>query len=247
MKFRKLKEGAYFLTIEKDISSLDEEMYFYLKVSDKKIILTDTHLGKKSMEPIIDFIKKNSWENKEIIIFNSHSDWDHIWGNCAFKDPKIISHRLCKERIEKVGENILKQKSCYKMGEVEIVKPNIIFNNEYELKDEKIILKHTPSHTKDSACLYDYDKNIIYVGDILEKPIPFIRTKDLDKYIEVLRWIKNLEVDKIITAHSGIVKKELVDKTIEYIKNLKSNKDMIFKDELKNSYHKSNLEFLQKK
>ena len=37
MRFDKLKEGAYFLTIEKNVSSLDEEMYFYLKVTDKKL------------------------------------------------------------------------------------------------------------------------------------------------------------------------------------------------------------------
>ena len=246
MKFEKLNDRAYFLTIEKDVSSLDEEMYFYLKVTDKKIILTDTHLGKKSMKPIIDYIKENGWGNKEIIVFNSHSDWDHIWGNCAFKDSKIISHKLCKEIIEKEGESVLKEKSSYKMGEVKIVKPNIIFDDEYELKDQKVKFKYTPSHTKDSACLYDYENSIIYVGDVLEKPIPFIRTLDLDKYINVLKWIKNLEVDTIITAHSGIVKEKLIDETIEYLKNLKLNKEIVYKNELKNSYHRSNLKFLQK-
>mgnify|MGYP002281243844 CR=1 FL=1 len=122
---------------------------------------------------------------------------------------------------------------------------NTLERNSYDAIVFAVAHEEFKSWDHSYCCDLCHENNIIYVGDILEKPLPFIRTLDLDKYIDVLKWIKNLEVDKIITAHSGIVKEQLIDETIEYLKNLKIDKELSFEDELKNSYHKSNLKFLK--
>lgn len=55
------------------------------------------------MEIVKEYIKANLPE-KEILVFNSHADWDHIWGNCAFEGVTIIGHEKTRTRMQEIGE-----------------------------------------------------------------------------------------------------------------------------------------------
>lgn len=56
----------------------------------------------------------------------------------------------------------------------------------------------------------------------MEYPTPFINHYDLAQYITTLKYLKKLQVDYILSAHSGIVDRDLIDKNLDYIeKHLK--------------------------
>ncbi len=63
----------------------DQNLVYLIK-GTKRLYLCDTHLGPKSMEAVKGYLQDNNLTNRELIIFNSHSDYDHNWGNCAYKN-----------------------------------------------------------------------------------------------------------------------------------------------------------------
>lgn len=63
----------------------DENLVYLIKGKDR-LYLCDTHEGPESMKSVKNYIKENDLQNKKMIVFNSHSDFDHNWGNCTFED-----------------------------------------------------------------------------------------------------------------------------------------------------------------
>ena len=155
----------------------------YLINTQDNIFIVDTFLGPESVKEIKQHISEN-FPNKNIIIFNTHFHWDHIWGNCAFPASDIIAHSKCRKNIEIHGENELKKFKKFKQGEVAIVYPNITFEDRLIFHDDEIEIFYSPGHSDGSASLYDKVDKVLYVGDNVEGPIPFFCNDNFDEYIK---------------------------------------------------------------
>jgi cyclase len=191
----------------------------YLINTENKLFLCDTHMGYKSMDIVKEYIKENNLSNKELIIFNSHSDWDHIWGNCAFEKETIIGHEKCRKIMQESGGYTLDVLPKYKNGAVELKYPNVTFDNKISFIDENIEFIYAPGHTECSAICYDKRDSVVFVGDLVEEPYPILNYGDWDVYAKTLEFIKSLNAKFIVTAHSEIVNESLVDQNIKYIKD----------------------------
>jgi len=236
---KKIGGRGIMFTYEEDESPLGGGISIYMINTADKIFLCDTHLGPKSMEYIYDYIDGNLYD-KEMYIFNSHADWDHIWGNCYFQEPTIIAHESCRRRMAESGEYDLADQKEYCNGEVEIVLPNLIFTNSIRYVDEDIEFTYAPGHTVDSAICYDRKDEILYVGDLLEAPLPFIYYHDLNNYLNSLQYINSQSAKYIITAHSGLADDKLINNNIKYIKDLIEGKTINIDKGLM-GIHKTNL------
>lgn len=212
------KRGVLF-TYEEGDCPIGGGTSVYLINTENKLFLCDTHMGYKSMDIVKDYIKENNLCNKELIIFNSHSDWDHIWGNCAFGKEMIIGHEKCRKKMQQYGRYFIDKLAKYKNGVVEIKYPNITFNNRLSFEDECIEFIYAPGHTECSAICYDKKDSAVFVGDLVEEPYPILNYGDWYVYVKSLEFIKSLNPSFIITAHSGIVAESLVDENIKYIKD----------------------------
>ena len=191
----------------------------YLINTENKLFLCDTHMGYKSMDVIKEYIKENNLSNKELIIFNSHSDWDHTWGNCAFEKEIIIGHKKCRKIMQESGGYTLDVLSKYKNGAVELKYPNVTFDNMLRFEDEDIEFIYAPGHTECSAICYDKRDSVVFVGDLVENPYPFLICGDWNTYVKSLEFIKSLNANVIVTGHSEVVNENLVDENIKYIKD----------------------------
>ncbi|MCY6959415.1 MBL fold metallo-hydrolase [Clostridium brassicae] len=185
------------------------------------IFICDTFLGPKSMLLIKKFIDKYL-KKKEIIIFNSHSDWDHIWGNCFFKEQLIIAHENTIKNIEKNAQVELNKYRNYCQGKVSICLPNIIFTDKIHFYEEGIEFIYSPGHTNDSASCIDRVDNILFAGDNVESPNPYLNSNNFDEYERTLTNYIFMEVKRIIPGHGEITDYDLVIKNLNYIKKLKS-------------------------
>lgn len=224
------------------IFTFDDETSVYLVNSDKRLFLCDTHLGPISMEVIKQYIMDHNWTSKELIVFNTHSDWDHIWGNCAFENALIIGHETCRQRMLERGQydlEIIPEE--YHMGKVQIKLPNLTFTDKIIFDDDGVEMIYSPGHTICSSIFYDKTDSVLFTGDLVENPMPFTLYEDLEKFADSLSLIKDINANILVSAHSSIVDIKQVDKNLVYIKNIIANIPQSFDDEGDQMMHENNL------
>jgi len=201
------------------IFTFEDDITVYLVNAEKSWFLCDTHLGPQSMECIKQYISTQS-NKKEVIVFNSHSDWDHIWGNCAFEGGIIIGHETCRNRMNEIGVFDLARLTEYHQGIVRIVLPNLTFSDRLTFVDDEIEFIYAPGHTIDSCLCFDSKDSVLFVGDLVESPIPYLDFEDLEAYMKTLDFIKNFPAMVKISSHSGIIHHALIESNKSYVKDV---------------------------
>ncbi|MBN2149925.1 MAG: MBL fold metallo-hydrolase [Candidatus Lokiarchaeota archaeon] len=190
-------------------------------LGSRHVFVCDTFLGPDSMALVAEEVRKHH-SNNPWIAFNSHADWDHHWGNCYFKDATIVSQEATRDMIKASGKAELATFKAHARGEVVVTPPNEVFLGRLRFPNEGIEFVHTPGHTADSSSCIDLIDKVLYAGDNVEVPIPFLTTPDLDSYIETLEDYLGLDVAHVVPGHGTIVAtKELVAQNLAYIKSLK--------------------------
>lgn len=199
------------------IFTFEDDIAVYLIGADRYWFLCDTHLGPVSMGYIQQYTASLA-DGRPTIVFNSHSDWDHVWGNCAFPESIIIGQELCRQRLSEIGRYELVELAGYHQGSVELVLPNLTFSDKMAFAAEQVEFWHAPGHTSDSAVCFDKKDAVLFVGDLVEHPIPYLDCDDLALYITTLGQLKHWPAKVMVSAHSGIITRELIDNNIAYIR-----------------------------
>jgi len=212
----------------------------FLIEHESKIFIIDTFCGSESMAPILNRVNNNSC-NKEVVVINTHFHWDHIWGNCSFKDKNIISHEICRNLMDQLWEIQIKKNIKYITGKAEKHLPNITFKEKITFHNDGIELFHSPGHTADSISIFDHNEKVLYVGDNLEKPIIYVENSDISTYITTLSNYLNYKPRKIVAGHTLDLTQEDIFHTIDYLKGLSTGKKMYFKSEYTRKIHNQNL------
>ncbi|MEG6586764.1 MBL fold metallo-hydrolase [Dendrosporobacter sp. 1207_IL3150] len=199
--------------------TFEDDITIYLIQSCNRWFLCDTHLGPLSMEYIKKYISQKPNVN-DIVVFNTHSDWDHIWGNCAFKDKLIIGHETCRRRISEIGAYELEILNDHHKGNIELVLPKLTFNDRLIFEEDDIEFIYAPGHTIDSSICFDRKDSVLFVGDLVEYPIPYLDYHDLEVYIKTLEFIKSFSAKLKVSSHSGIIDNVIIDSNIAYIRGI---------------------------
>src|SRR5438105_3586837 len=77
------------------------EVDAYLVITDRYVVVLDTLLCPEDMTTVM-HMAQNELAGRELLIVNSHADWDHTWGNGYFTGEHfapIIAHQHCLTRL----------------------------------------------------------------------------------------------------------------------------------------------------
>ena len=200
-----------------------DDPYFtniYVINGDNYLFIIDTFLGPEPMMEAFELLQKEDIKDKKIVVFNTHYDYDHIWGNQLFENTTIISHALCKQILEESGEEDLKKYESHKKGDVRLVLPNTIFTDKYLYPEEGVEFYHSPGHTEDSSSCFDSIDKVLIVGDNLESPFPYIRIMNIPDYISSLKEYLTRDAAIIISGHDELMNNDsLLRANLEYLEN----------------------------
>jgi glyoxylase-like metal-dependent hydrolase (beta-lactamase superfamily II) len=86
---------------------------------------------------------------------------------------------------------------------------------------------------------------VLYAGDNLERPAPFILCKDLHRYVNTLQEYLETDADVVIGGHTGCEDKKLVSDNLEYVKKVLSGEDIESGSEDFNECHKANMKYIE--
>ena len=194
-------------------------LHMHLIKSQKHNFIIDTGFGPKNIEEIF----AEGGRDKPYILINTHSHWDHIWGNCAAKGFPIVAHKLCSELMDKNFDSDYTRNSQYSQGNVIKQNPTVLFEKELYFPEDKIRLIYTPGHTIDSISIYDEQEKVLNaadnIGDIGNPLVPHL---DCDEqiYKQTLLIYNSLGFETCICAHNDIFGKDIVNKILNELNHL---------------------------
>lgn len=187
--------------------------YAFLIEKENGFYLIDTFCGSDYMMPIIKKIGE-----KKVTVINTHSHWDHVWGNCCFEKSYIISHEKCRKLLDEVWEKDLEKNKKYALENTTKCLPNITFTDKLEFHKDGIEIFYSPGHTIDCISIFDRENNTLYVGDNLEKPNVSVEDDDIETYINTLKKYISYKPKKIMAGHTlNLTEQDILD-TIEHLK-----------------------------
>ncbi len=194
----------------------------YIIFGDEHVFVLDTFLGNDSMKIVHQLFEDEGRIGMPVVVFNSHADYDHYWGNGAFKDATIIGHEYCKERILSEGEASLVKYAIHQRGEIELIPPSRTFQQSLNYEREGVRFFHTPGHSLDSSSCFDERDRVIFVGDNVESPIPYLNHVNFDQYIRSLESYLAIDWKYIVTGHDPLMDKpDLVKENVEYLQRFR--------------------------
>jgi cyclase len=190
----------------------------------RHVFVCDTCLGSEPMNLVKRHLVENGIDSKPVVVFNSHGDYDHFWGNGSFRSSLIIGHELCRKRIENEGQRDLEEFKDHKLGEVEIVAPNVVFSKRVVFADEGVEFWHTPGHTEDSSSCFDHVDGTLFVGDNVELPLPYVTGLDFASYAVTLEEYIHRNAKAIIAGHAeAVLDAGALRICLKYIKDLEAS------------------------
>ena len=215
----------------------------YVINAKQHVYIVDTYLGPDVMRLINQHIEE-LYGNKPIIVVNSHSHWDHVWGNSLYSSSLIIAHEKCREYMEEEGLKKLEEHGEYKKGDIVLTYPNLTFDSKVYFEEDKVLIYHTPGHTDDCISVLDMEDKVLLVGDNLERPIPYLMSKNLSQYILTLEDYLNVDANIIIGGHTACEDKRLIIHNLDYVKRVLSGEIIEIESSEFEEYHKINLSWL---
>ncbi|MCG3216898.1 MAG: MBL fold metallo-hydrolase [Candidatus Heimdallarchaeota archaeon] len=190
----------------------------YVINGNKHIFICDTFLGPDPIADVLKYLEDNGVSGKPIIVFNSHYDYDHYWGNQCFENSMILAHELCKVKMEEEGENDLKEFESHKKGLVKLTLPSVLFRDKLVFVDDRVEFYHTPGHTEDSSSCFDHVDQVLLVGDNIESPFPYLRINNLNEYIKTLKEYLTRDAKIVISGHDDLMENfDLIKSNLEYL------------------------------
>lgn len=181
--------------------------------------LCDTFLGPEPMELVRAAVGADG-RHQPVVVFNSHSHWDHVWGNCAFDGSLIVAHQLCRRRLLEDFEREFADYGGQAQGVVVPCFPNLLFTDRLRFEDDAVEFFFSPGHTEDSASCLDLRDNVLFVGDNVEEPFPYVQSPDLMAYQSTLEHYLALAPVAYVAGHGREFPRSLIQANLDYIQRL---------------------------
>lgn len=203
-------------------------------------VIIDTFLGPDIMAETFKALKLDPKDIKTVI--NTHSDWDHIWGNSLFSQAQTIAHTSFRELVNYPDTPEFVELRQYASGPVKVQEPSITFESNLRLPVPGLELFHTPGHTADSISIYDEKDRVLIVGDNCEAPIPsYVNANLLEEHRDSLIRYLDYDFDFIVPGHGAVMTRKELLVNIQYLTDLIEGDEMALSKYLAGEFRMNHL------
>ncbi len=158
----------------------------------------------------------------------SHADWDHAWGTCGLRRVvEVVAHEAATHRFDTdVPDELDRRKAldADAWGAVRLVPPTRTFVDTLalDLGGVTLELHALAGHTPDSAVGFVPEWGVLFAGDAVETPLPFVNeAAAVSGWAAGLgRWLADERVGTVIPAHGPVGGRELLERTGSYLRDL---------------------------
>jgi glyoxylase-like metal-dependent hydrolase (beta-lactamase superfamily II) len=197
--------------VAEDIYVFTSELYVKVTAgvifTPQGVVVIDTLLFPQETSEMLNLVRRRGKKGVRYVI-NTHSHSDHVYGNYLFDGAEVIAHELCRQALQKHGEEELDiaKDQIPELADVQLRLPSITFTRELTLRlgNKTLRLIHMPGTTPDSIVVYIREDKVLFAGDTV-MPVPYIVDGDRVELMESLRTIAKLSLDNIVQGHGGIL------------------------------------------
>jgi glyoxylase-like metal-dependent hydrolase (beta-lactamase superfamily II) len=204
-----------------------DEVDTFALVTARYVVLVDTMSTPELAEDILDRVRPDV-QGRQLLVVNTHADWDHCWGNAAFTMPRgsitapILGHELAAARLGGPEERetlARKRAEESRFASVRLVAPTITFRDGLRIAggDLTLELLPTPGHTPDHIAVWVPELRLLLAGDAAEQPFPSVHGGEALAVLRgTLERMRELGPTHVFPCHGGTTDAELLARNLAY-------------------------------
>lgn len=188
----------------------------FIIVSERYVVLIDTLINWRTAEVLLE-IAREHLSTRQLLVVNTHADWDHAWGNHVFAGPgallpaPIIASRQCAERLRsedsqrKLAE--MRASAPGRFDDVVLTPPSVLFEQRLMIDGGDLTLElfATPGHKPDHIAIFIPEIRTLLPGDAAELPFPFVESAaTLPAMRDSLARMAALNVETALYCHAPV-------------------------------------------
>lgn len=209
-EFEKMEVDAYVLTTAT-----------YLVVFDTLLCPEDVHAMMQVMQDQI--------AGRQVLVVNSHADWDHAWGNAYFTGEHaapIIAHEHGRIRMESEqarAELADFQQRYPVFRNVQLIPATLAFNNELTIHDGDLTIElfPAPGHHRDHIAAWIPQLSLLLAFDAVENPLPCIEDAEaVPSMFATLERFLTLPSERVLCSHGKTTGPAMVQANLAYLREI---------------------------
>ncbi|MEW6284372.1 MAG: MBL fold metallo-hydrolase, partial [Candidatus Eremiobacterota bacterium] len=180
------------------VAALGTLVQTFLVVTRRYLVLVDTMINPDTAMQLVRLGRAEA-PGRELLVLNTHADWDHYWGNQIFACP-ILGHRLAMHRAVDEENQVelaqMRAKNPELYSEVVLTSPTVGLEGRTVIDggDLRLELIPTPGHQPDHLAVFLPEISLLLAGDAAEHPFPLVSQKGgLSQLRESIRAMQALK------------------------------------------------------
>lgn len=153
-------------------------------VTERYLVLVDSGPSPESMTAVMEGLA-DVVVGRQLLVLNTHADWDHYWGNALFAGPEarypapILGHPVAAQRADSAEARAdlaeMQERHPNELANVRLIGPTITFAPPLTIDGGDLALEviATPGHQPDHLAVWIPAIRLLWAADAAEYPWPF--------------------------------------------------------------------------
>ena len=184
-------------------------------IGDDSVLVIDSLRMPSFARSLVEDVRKLTDKPVKYVI-DTHSHWDHSWGNQEFPEAAIIGHENCYSEMVDVEWNEEWKNKILSSGDpwsdeanvVTITPPEITYQDSMRIYfgGREIILKYLgKAHTSGDTFIHLPKERIVFTGDVAQDGgVPYLGDSYPNEWLDTDDRMAELPVDRFVSGHGPV-------------------------------------------
>jgi glyoxylase-like metal-dependent hydrolase (beta-lactamase superfamily II) len=204
------------------------EVDAYVLITAAYLVVFDTLLCPEDAHVMMQMVQ-DQLAGRQVLVVNSHADWDHVWGNAYFTGEHaapIIAHehgRIRMESQEARAELADFQQRYPIFRNVRLLPATIAFNHELTIHDGDLTIElfPAPGHHRDHIAAWIPQLSLLLAFDAVENPLPCIENAGaVPSMFATLQHFLALRPERVLCSHGKTTGPAMVEANLAYLREI---------------------------
>ena len=203
----------------------------YAIITNRYVIVCDTLLCPEDMIAMMDTLQ-NEVKERQLLIVNSHADWDHVWGNSYFTGEHAApilaqAHGFNRLRSEEALIELKHfQQDSLVFHNVVLTPATITFDHTFTVHGGDLTLElfPAPGHHTDHIAVWIPEIRLLLAFDAVEKPIPCLNdAAGVQPMFTTLESFLLLQPQQVFCSHGKTTSVDMVKQNLAYLRDIEQH------------------------